>query len=173
MCLDILLAILLFIMIYQDFKSKAIDWYLFILLPLFIILNEITNLLSVFYNFLINAGFLLGNFLILIAFFSIKHRQFINPLKNYMGMGDLLFFIGLAFLFSPLNYLLFFTGSLLLTLIAFFLIFKFTPSTTPEIPLAGFVSIIVLVLLVYRSTFHICFQDDTWIYQYLLLNGVY
>ena len=172
--LYIILILILLVILYQDFKHKAIDWYLFLLLPLIIILLRFNEPGKLVLNFLINFIFLSFNSLMLFAYFSLKNRKFINPLKKYIGIGDIFFFTALALFFSPLNFILFFSGSMLITLLTFLFAFALRKENLKrEIPLAGFVSGLLLVLLFFNYFISINLYNDHWIITHLTFNGIY
>jgi len=94
------------------------------------------------------SGFLTPALFILVVFFglwlylSLKQGQLINPLKNHIGLGDVLFFIAITPLFSLKNYMLFFITGMLLSLILSGLFTK----KNRMIPLAGILALYLAFL---------------------------
>ena len=92
--------------------------------------------------FLINISLLALQFLALKLVYKIKNKENNAPLiNNAIGMGDLLFFIFLAGAFSPLNFIAFLTGSLIISLLLHLLLRR----GHNRIPLIGYMSIIYMV----------------------------
>jgi len=139
----ILFSLPLLGIIYEDFKFRAIHWYWLVLI-----------LMIGFWHFdfhleqsLINLSLLLIQFLVLTCYFSFKEKKWINITDKYLGLGDLLFFIPLALFFSPVNFLLFFVGSIIGTLMLMLCLKIVTKQILETIPLAGFQSIFLLLWL--------------------------
>jgi Flp pilus assembly protein protease CpaA len=141
----ILLIGLLSIACYQDIKYRAISWLVF---PGVLISSLIIKLLSenMLFNIFMNLTFLTVVLGTLFVYISIKRKHLTNILKEDLGIGDILFFIAITPLFLDRNYILFFiTGMLLSGLIHLSLI---PLKVNPKIPLAGYLSLYLMVLLV-------------------------
>jgi len=93
----------------------------------------------------INSGFLLFTFSVLIAYMGLKNKAFINPFKNYFGLGDLLFYLAITPFFILANYILFFILSMIFSIIVFFIFRKII--NKESIPLAGYASILLIIVL--------------------------
>ncbi len=136
------LVILLLIMTVQDFKERAISWWL---IPLLFICSfgvgwhTLGN--NLWFIVFINSLFLFIQLLGLSLYFSIKHRKLVNITEEYLGIGDILFFLPLCFLFSPLHLIVFFISSFICILIGYFLWKQYQP--IQSIPLAGAMAICV------------------------------
>lgn len=135
----LLLAGLVAIVI-QDFKERAISIWT---LPLVFFSgwgvacqNEVCQLWFMGANML----FITLQWLGVSLYFSFKHQTWVNITDRYLGLGDLLFFVAITPLFSPLHFCLFFIGALLVTLLfAGGYHYGIKPITT--IPLAGAMSL--------------------------------
>ena len=158
--------------VYQDFKFRAIDWYWFLLLPSSIVFYMSVEPKQLIISFGINIGFLIMNSLLLVAYFSLKKGTLTNPLDKYIGLGDLFFYVGISVMFSPVNFLVFFTLSLLITLLSYSLLINLSLTKNKQIPLAGFVSILVLVFQIVNIRFGVDVSSDDWILE-RLSNGLY
>jgi len=121
--------------IYEDFKYRAIHWiWIASLLLLVLWIYPINWTYSG-----LNLLFLGLQLALLSIYFSIKNRKWINLFKEYLGIGDVVFFIPLCFIFSPVNQILFFIITLIFSLIGFLnstmtigiLIFSFIKFKTP------------------------------------------
>jgi cellulose synthase/poly-beta-1,6-N-acetylglucosamine synthase-like glycosyltransferase len=83
---------------------------------------------------------------------SLKERKVINILKTYLGLGDVLFFLVLTLAFSPINFVVFYLGSMLLTTIIYAGIILFNKNKKTLIPLAGAMSLLLIVTLLVEQT---------------------
>ena len=129
--------------IYEDFRFRAIHWYWLVLLSISAYFYASTPMDEVLTNF----GFIFIQILGLTVYFSIKNKNFVNIVDHQIGLGDLLFFIPLCLLFNPTLFLIFFVISLTVSLIGFLLIQKFWLKKMKTIPLAGCMSITLIVFL--------------------------
>lgn len=142
---DLLLLLALAGIVYEDFKYRAIHWWWLLILAGGILTCRPWSMAQV----AINWGFLLSQFILLTLYFSIKQKSFTNIIDQFLGLGDILFLLVIALLFSPINFLLFFVVSLLLTLF-FFLGYQYlfaSPSSPKTIPLAGALATLLLLVL--------------------------
>jgi len=131
----------------QDMRSRAVYWLLFpVLTALFIVLTGFSVVA------VINIVFLLVQFLLVSAYFSIKKRRWVNVMKGLLGWGDMLFLLSIAFYLSVLNFIFFYIASLL-----FVLLFA---ARYKHIPLAGLQALLFAVLL----------TTDWWIKPFNLTN---
>lgn len=132
--------------IYEDFKFRAIHWYWLVVLLALVLITQPFDSTQIAFN----VFFLLIQFLGLTIYFSIKNKQLTNIVDNYIGMGDLLFFIPLCWLFTPTAFIFFFTASLLFSLIGFLLLKQFWKKNLETIPLAGTMSICMIIVLLFQ-----------------------
>lgn len=145
----ILVLIPLAFIIYEDFKYRAIHWWWLVFITLLGIYGMQISLKSVCYNIL----FIISQILIINTYFSIKHKEIINITNTYLGLGDILFFISIAFYFMPVDYIHFHIYALVFTL----LISSISIYTQPlngklkTIPLAGYMSIFFCLYLILKS----------------------
>lgn len=145
----IILIGLLGVVVFQDFKSKEISWFLIPLLfmgfatyALFRI--DIQELITFFgLNFLIIAINLIGVTLLI----SIKEKRFTNILKSHLGLGDVLFFLVLTLAFSPLNFIIFYLGSVLFITLLYAGFIYSNKKKALLIPLAGAMSVLLIFTL--------------------------
>lgn len=169
--IDIVLITLLSLIVYQDFKSRAISW---ILLPLLIGLLfykglAIMELKSVFYFGLFNLSFVIVHLLILTIYMSVKNRRITNIIDTYIGLGDILLFVVLCFAFSPFNFIFFFVISILITIISVLVYKLITKNEYKEIPLAGAQSMLMILILVYSNVIHpVQLYNDSFLLQILI-----
>jgi hypothetical protein len=156
--------IILSIIAIQDFKHRAISWYLVPLLFVVFIVKSmafctITTLIK--YS-IFNLAFVCIQILMLTIYMSIKNKKWINIVNTHLGLGDLLFFVSLIAAFSPPNFIFFYIVSLLFSLVLFFAYKLFYKNASPEIPLAGLQSICLIGVCFYSSVFkELNFYDNS------------
>ena len=150
--LAILIAILL-IFVYQDFKSRAISWFLIPILLMVIIINALMTInieeLTIFSG--INLILVLVNFLGVTLIISLKEKKIKNIINSYLGLGDVLFFLVLTTLFSPINFIVFFIGSIFLITLIYGGAMLFSKQKNTLIPLAGAMSLVLIVVLLVQQ----------------------
>lgn len=168
--INIILYAILIIVIIQDFKTRTIVWWSPILLLLIGIVIHYKHCSEFNIHYiLINLTFFLIQLLGLTLYFSWKKKKWINITKEYFGLGDVLFLIPLCLLFTPINLIIFFVVSLIITLISSFIyLFINKKNLNFTIPFAGIIAICFLLkeginLIVRTSNF-----DDFFILNYLI-----
>jgi hypothetical protein len=162
----ITLAVLLLIFI-QDIRSKSVYWVFFpVLTVLFILLHIVQHhsFVQTWQLVLINSSFLIIQFLVVSAYFSIKNKRWINITDGLLGWGDILLLLSVAFYLSVLNFLLFYISSLIVSLLIWLLWQIVSKEKNKHIPLAGFQSLIFTVFLAGDWWFK-CFDltNDSWL----------
>ena len=139
----LLLVCCLVPIVYEDFRYRAIHWIWIALLILILLMGGPVESKALLSNF----SFIGIQLFLLTIYFSIKHRQWINITRDYLGIGDILFFIPLCFLFSPDGLILFFVSSMILSLIGALFFISLKRTTCFTVPLAGCMSIPLILLL--------------------------
>ncbi len=137
---------------YEDFKFRAISWWWLPLLGIALAvpaLSHIQGKMLITY-FSLNALFIIIQFIILTLYFSLKNGKLINILNQYLGIGDVLFFIIIGLFFAPVLYITFFIFSLFITL-AGFLVWKSTTKNNATIPLAGALALCLCIAILYNT----------------------
>lgn len=157
--------------IIQDFRSRMVYIFWFPVLIVSFLTIHFQNELpfpilkkSILYNLL----FLVVQFLLVTAYFSLKEKNWINITRDLLGLGDVFFIVSVAFYFSFINFFLFYLSSLIYAIIAWTLWLLITKKKDMRIPLAGLqgVFFIFLVLGDWFST-AISLTSDNWVYNYL------
>ncbi|MBI2269778.1 MAG: hypothetical protein HYU69_05400 [Bacteroidetes bacterium] len=157
---------MLLILAYQDFKDRTVSS---IALLILFILFSIQSILT---NSLVQAGIYFGiNLFIpfiqlagLTLYAAIKNKRFVNIIDTQIGLGDILFFVLLCTVFSPANFFPFYIGSLLVAAILFFILKKLKLSDTNEVPLAGVMSVMLIIVITVKSiTPAIDLYNDYWV----------
>lgn len=152
------ICVLLFIIIHQDFKYRAVNWVVFPFLAFFAILynlisqNTVTQLLK---NSMFNLIFIILQFCLLYLYFALKNRKLVS-ITEKVGAGDLFFLVAISLLFSPVNFILFYIISLIFSLAFYginFLIFKTKNPFKISIPLAGLQSLFLIAIFLIEVLF--------------------
>lgn len=159
MFLTISTCIILILIFFQDLKYRKVHAFLFLLLLIFCVLLAKNRFgMEVWLNYLLfNSLFLLINIILLQAYF-----YFYKGVKNFyssqehIGFGDILFWVVILPLFAPDEYVIYFIGSLLFSLISYISLKHLFRINWETIPLAGLQSIpLFLHLLLLLSGYNI------------------
>jgi len=130
----------LFSIAYQDFKQRAISWYWPLVLFGVSALSGWNLYGSEMLKHLVfNLVFLLILFSIVTLYFSVKAKKITNIFDVFIGWGDVVFLLALVPFFHPLDFVLFYTFSTILSLIIA-VTFK-----GKEIPYAGILSALMML----------------------------
>lgn len=129
----------LFSIAYQDFKQRAISWYWPVLLFAVSAFSG-WNLYGaeMLKNVVFNLVFLVILFSTVTIYFSLKAKKITNIFDVFIGWGDVVFLLALVPFFHPLDFVLFYTFSTILALVAA-LVLK-----GKEIPYAGILSALMI-----------------------------
>lgn len=163
---NICLLVLLGIVAAQDFKSREISWYLIPLLFIAFLSKGIalTSVKEISTLFLINFCFVVFILLVLTIYISLKKQQLTNIINSYIGLGDVLFFFALCAAFSFVNFIAFYIGSTLFSLIAFLAYNAISKKASKEIPLAGIMAgLLILLIAINHFATNLNFYSDIFI----------
>ncbi|MEE1945900.1 hypothetical protein VRU48_12335 [Pedobacter sp. KR3-3] len=163
--------IVLLAIAYQDFKFRAVYWWLFVLLmaglSALMVLESSAG--SIGTNLLYNGSFLGVQLLFLTLYFSFKQKKLVNIFADYFGLGDLLFLLSITVYLSFLNYLFFYLFSLLAVILVSIGSRVLSKNSNPKIPLAGEQAILLLVFMVVDLlSSSIDLTNDWWLTAYLM-----
>jgi hypothetical protein len=130
-------------MFLQDLKYRKIHISLPVIV--FILSLFIFNKKKLSYQLIIyNLIFFILIISILVMYMSLKNKRFLNPFQNYFGLGDLLFYMAITPFFILKNYVAFFIASMIFAIVLHFI---FKKKTNQTIPLAGFSSLLLLIVI--------------------------
>lgn len=137
--LKLLLLSVFFLILYQDYKDRKVYWFLYPAIGILVFLLQL-NITAV-YTVLINAGInlLFIAVLLLVCYLYAAFRLKKNLLKEVFGLGDVLFFICIAFSFSVISFFILFVFSLFFSLLLHFILKH--KQTEKTVPLAGYMSL--------------------------------
>ena len=166
LALDIALFAVLGILLWQDWKQRAIHWVWIV--ALFALITSKTwmhiGTTEMLEAGALNLGFLALQAIALTLWFSLKNKRLVNILKGHLGLGDVLFFIALSAAFAPLNFILFFVIGSFFVLLVHVLYLLLAKKPNKLIPLAGSLSGALMICLVLQH-FELMpdFYESAWI----------
>jgi len=166
MILTGLILLVLSAITYQDFKYRAVYWICFPLLALLLSIykKNAVGFTDLFADLIFTGGFLLLQLLVLWLYFYIKYRKPINLTDGYLGWGDILFLLAVCFYLSPVNYILFYVISLIVS-IGYAFIGKFLARNGEfTIPLAGIQALLFVFLLIAEGLRQLNLHQDISIF---------
>lgn len=161
------ILMVLAVMVYQDFRFRGIYWWLFPLLLSFFLMDAFlrSTLMNTMSEALRCVLFLIAQIVLLSLYVSLRRGRLINIFKGYLGLGDLLFLLCIAFCFSFLTYIFFYLSSLMVVILLA-MIFGRSGAEYEKIPLAGYQALFLIVLMGLTYILHgMSLRSDT-----LLLN---
>jgi len=166
--LQVVMMICLAFICYQDLEYRAVYWWCFPVLA--VLMFTLKYKLSGLETTLNHAGYGITFFAfqlsILWAYFSIKNKEFVNLTNDYLGWGDILFLIAIAFYLSPGNYIVFYVASLIVVLLYTLIVMWLSnKDRNPHIPLAGLQAAILAILMLIDYTVpKFMLYDDSWLF---------
>lgn len=150
----------------QDLKYRAISWYAF---PVLAFLFLSSGIVFSFTDCAFNMGFVLLNLVTLTLFFSLKQRKMVNLLDSYLGPGDVLLLLCLAFYFPVLLFFLYYLVSLILISLAALLYIRWLRPGNFTVPLAGLQSLMLMPVIVLVWSGHLQLERlNDLLFQYLI-----
>lgn len=170
--LECALIVLLLVIALEDFRYRAVSWFLFPLLLAASVGYTYPRLggEAFWTNAGCNAGFTALQLAVVTAYFSLKRKTLVNLTAGYLGEGDILFLGNLCFVFSPFNYCLFYFITLS-GIVAMVLLRKgFADTACDKIPLAGIQAFVLAGVWVadWRLERFAC-EQDYWLTQLMPL----
>jgi hypothetical protein len=158
--INVSLSLILMMMGIQDFKYRAISWYAFPVLAVFLVLS---NPAVDYIEIGLNLAFILLNYALATLLISLKHRKPVNLMKSHIGLGDVLMLLCLAVYFPVLNFFLFYLASLLLIAAGTGMYLLWRNPAGYTVPLAGLQSFLLLALMLTAWRTGLSIHTATWI----------
>lgn len=157
--LKILLITIFFLILFQDCKDRKVYWFLYPIVGVlvFVLQMEVVPISSVLVNASLNLIFIFILLSVCYLYAAVKLKK--PLLKEVFGLGDVLFFIFIAFSFSIISFFVLFVFSLLFSLLLHFVLQH--RQTEKTVPLAGYMSLFFGV--VYVISF---FCESNFLYAY-------
>lgn len=132
---------------FQDFKDRAVFWFLFPILGILLGSLHYVSLSGVFFfdHILINA--LLISLILLLLYGYARFIAKIKFINHSFGLGDLFFFYAFALGFPSITFIVLFSCAILFSVAVFFILKKNLHLKT--VPLAGLMALFLLFVLGY------------------------
>ena len=125
---------------YQDFKDRAISWYLPVLILMVGFISAFVNDIVLWRDYIASLCFVVLQIAGLYGYLALKKKSIkINLTGEFLGWGDLLFFVAVIPYFSFKEYVILLITGMALSLLAQKIVQIFYRSDS--IPLAGWLSI--------------------------------
>lgn len=150
--LKILAVFCCIIICYQDFKERAVFWFLFPLLGILLGALQFAQVSSpFFYTSIVTNAVLITLILVLLYLYArfVSKERFLD---HSLGLGDILFFYALGIGFPPISFSLLFASSVLFSLLVYLILKKRLSMET--VPLAGFMALYLIVVIGYSMWFN-------------------
>jgi ABC-type uncharacterized transport system permease subunit len=152
----------------QDFRRRAFAWWWLPLLCAGFAWMSVTHAQDeLLYHFAVNMAFVGLQLVLLYAWFSLRARKLVRLIDTHIGLGDVLLFVCLALLFSPVNFIVFFCISLVFALLVAIGVKLLRPDASPLIPLAGLLAFPVAFCCMASVWFDFNLHDDTWLLGFI------
>jgi hypothetical protein len=138
------------IIVYQDCAARSVQWIYFPALALAGIISAYSEPGMPWhwlFQPMINLLFLSLQFGLLKIYYMIRHGRQHILINKKIGLGDLLFLAAAGFLFSPVNFAIFYLCSLLFSQVIWLLTGLIKLTSDPSVPLAGLQAIFLLITL--------------------------
>lgn len=162
MLVKLLIGTVLLSIFYQDLRYRAIYWITFPVLWMLLFLDNMDG--DVLNNSLYNLSFLLLQLFLLSLYFSLRNKKWVNITNGYLGWGDIVFLIVIAFFMAPLNFFMFYLLSLMLIVLVMIILNFGHIEKQYKIPLAGVQALFCAILFgISWRTGKINLQDDEWL----------
>lgn len=135
--LKLLLLFSLGYIVWQDIKERRVYWFLFPLVGVFCAILHYKNTLPELFLIAVsvNVVFVLVLIAVIFLYARLKMKAKIN---DVFGWGDAFLFIGLAFSFSTISFIIIFISALIFSLVVHLFLKKDKHET---IPLAGYMCV--------------------------------
>jgi len=169
--------LLLSIISYQDFKDRSVSWILFPLLAIDLMVYTYTRLSffsvsNYFIQVFITSGFISLQVLLIILYYFVKTKSLSSIVNEKLGLGDVFFFYCMAFYFSFMNFMVFYTISLVLSvvLIVSGRLLGINGPFKKTIPLAGLQSLFLFGFMLSNLNFQFNPMNDQWLLTFIHLS---
>jgi hypothetical protein len=155
MLLKVLTIVVLFGIIYEDFKYRLVKVFLYLLLFIFLILLRFNELQTVDFFIFLGVNLLYILLLLIISFTYTYYKYGTLKLINHsFGIGDVFFLIAIATWFDPILFVFFNTVSFAIALTLHFLL-RNLPfyNNVKSVPLAGMQGLCFIPVFMYTASY--------------------
>lgn len=133
---------------YQDFKYRAIHWFLFLTLSAILIIDGVNSkplnqyCLDVTFNIII----IIIQFVILLLFYSLRGRKFSSIINRLIGTGDIIFILILSLAYPWESFLFLYLAALIFSVIIWLIVKNLFHVHDDLIPFAGLMAVFCLII---------------------------
>lgn len=130
---------------YQDFKYRAVLWFVFPLLAIALGIVHFLNVETSFFYWSLPINFIVVSIVVFLLYLFatlIAKKKFMN---HSLGLGDILFFFAFAMGYPTMTFIILFVFSLFFALFSYFIFKKNMSFKT--VPLAGLMSVFLIAIL--------------------------
>ncbi len=140
--------------VYTDFKDRTVPVYLLLALWLACLANTAVevDITTALWQLFTNAALLVLLLGSLLIYYRLKQGSFKGVVNQKLGLGDIVFWLAITPLFSLVNFILFFTGSLLAVLLIMIVGITSGKRIT-LVPLAGYQAGMLVVIIMVNMLF--------------------
>ena len=153
------------IVAFYDFKYRQVPVWTLLFYTILLVSEAFcfTDARILIHTISYNLCFLAIQAAVLFLYYFLRYKSYVK-LLNSIGAADIWLIIDISISFSTINFIVFMTVSLLLSLILFLVYLFVSKSKKQHIPLAGFIAAFYALskIFVYFYKPHIQW-DDTWI----------
>lgn len=140
------------IICYQDFKERAVFWFLFPLLAISLCTLQIMHISTPFFYVSIVTNIALITLILVLLYLYARFILKEDFIDHSLGLGDVLFFYALGIGFPPISFSLLFASSILFSLLVYLVLKK--KLNVKTVPLAGFMALYLIFVIVYSIFFN-------------------
>lgn len=155
--LKLILILVFAVVLYQDFKSRLVYWFLYPVIGILAFAIQLYNVPMIMAVYNLGINLLLVSIILGISFLYVRFRKL--KFNNSIGIGDLLFFVFISGTFSTVSFIVLFVFALLFSLVLHFILSSKKADKT--VPLAGYMALFFGA--VYAMTF---WYNSTFLYAY-------
>ncbi|HKJ80518.1 MAG TPA: hypothetical protein VJ954_00740 [Ignavibacteriaceae bacterium] len=148
---SILNIVLLSVIVFQDIKTRTINWLLFpALAALFILKGVSTKPVNEYLTeCLLNIAFVVTQLLVLFGYYYSRKNSAKHFINSAIGLGDIAFLFVITLAFSNLYFIAFYLIGLILSLLLWLIIRPFV-TEKETIPLAGLLAAFMILIFLFE-----------------------
>lgn len=165
LALTLILATSLILIAWQDFRSREV-WLIIIIIQVTIataLSMSNNSFQDVLWNAGINCLLAMFEFSMLFLVIYLRSKSFKKIFEEYIGWGDILFYISLTPLFSPVHFLLFILVGSFFSLLGWVICSTLSKHGNKTIPLAGLLAIFTIIVLFLAFVTGYNIGSDQWL----------
>jgi len=144
--LKLAVIISLIVLFIQDIRQREVSFYFLLTSFLLVFVLGLTSNINIV-DLGINALFIILQIAFLFAYLYFTGRDPMLLLKDFLGLGDILFWLVPALYFKPVEFVLYSLVCYLVIVLVYAIIFIFRKKST-TIPLAGFMALFMALYMV-------------------------